>query len=86
MTTMFTAVQLAKEMKLPPKRVRAILRKASMTHDGRWRFPMGEKAKLKEVVRNARKKATVKREASAKVARKAPKARKQAEDARPSMH
>ena len=55
---MFTAVQLAKEMKLSPKRVRSILRKAGYEHDGRWKFPVGDKPKMKEAVRNARKRAT----------------------------
>lgn len=55
---MFTAVQLAKEMKLSPKRVRSILRKAGYEHDGRWKFPVGDKPKMKEAIRNARKRAT----------------------------
>lgn len=55
---MFTAVQLAKEMKLSPKRVRSILRKIGYEHDGRWKFPVGDKPKMKEAVRNARKRAT----------------------------
>lgn len=55
----FTAVQLAKEMKLPPKRVRSILRKAGFKHDGRWKFPVEQKAKMKETVRAARRRATV---------------------------
>jgi hypothetical protein len=56
---MFTAVQLAKEMKLPPKRVRAILRKAGVKHDGRWKFETGEKAKLKELIRASRARANL---------------------------
>ena len=55
---MFTAVQLAKEMKLSPKRVRSILRKVGYEHDGRWKFPVGDKPAMKEAIRNARKRAT----------------------------
>lgn len=67
---MFTAVQLAKEMKLSPKRVRSILRKAGYEHDGRWKFPVGDKPKMKEAVRNARRRST--RKAPAPVARRKP--------------
>lgn len=71
---MFTAVQLAKEMKLSPKRVRSILRKAGYEHDGRWKFPVGDKPKMKEAVRNARKRATRKSPVEKKPVRRAPEA------------
>lgn len=61
---MFTAVSLAKEMKLPPKRVRAILRQAGLQHDGRWKFPVDQKARLKETIRNARRRANVAKKSS----------------------
>jgi hypothetical protein len=85
MASMVTAVQIAKEMKLPPKRVRSILRQAGMKHDGRWRFEAAQKTKIKDIVRNARKKASVARPkrkaAAAKVAR-----RPKAESAEATMH
>lgn len=68
---MFTAVQLAKEMKLSPKRVRSILRKAGYEHDGRWKFPTDEKAEMKETIRAARKRATRKAPVATKSPRKA---------------
>lgn len=52
---MFTAVQLAKEMKIPPKRIRAILRKAKVEHGGRWKWPVAEKKKIVELVKAGRR-------------------------------
>jgi hypothetical protein len=54
-TKMVTAAQIAQEMSLPPKRVRAILRKLEMSHDGRWRWPVAEKAQVKQAIKDARK-------------------------------
>lgn len=54
----FTAVQLAREMKLTPKRVRSILRKEGYSNKGRWVFPLSDKMKMKEQIRNARKRST----------------------------
>ena len=65
---MVTAVQIAKEMKLTPKRVRSILRKQGMEHDGRWKFPASDKEKLKATIRAARKRATRKTPVAAKPA------------------
>ena len=84
MSKMITAVQLAKEMKLPPKRVRAILRQSGMEHDGRWKFPSDQKTKLKEVIRSSRKRANV---AKAKApAKKAGAKRKPTVEAAATMH
>lgn len=81
----FTAPQLAREMKLPPKRVRAILRQNGIKRPGgRWEFPMSEKARFKAMVRGARKRATVARPRSPVVAKRA--ARKVSNEERASLH
>lgn len=84
----FTAVQLAKEMKLPPKRLRAIIRKlGNWKHDGRWQFAMADKPKLKKAIVEARRKpAAPKKVAAAKKPRKASRPRVDKEERSPVMH
>jgi len=51
-----TAIQIAREMKLPEKRVRAILRDRGFTKDGgRWVFAVSQKSEIKSVIRAARR-------------------------------
>jgi hypothetical protein len=70
MTKRVTAAQIAQEMSLPPKRVRAILRKLEMSHDGRWSWPVSEKAKIKQAIKDARKRPVKAKAAAPKKAAK----------------
>lgn len=57
-----TAAEIAREMKLSPKRVRAVLRAAGYVREGtRWHFPAGDKGLIKKLVRDSRKRATIDR-------------------------
>lgn len=52
-----TANQIAREMRLPPKRVRAILRsRGVMKVGGRWEFPQEVKADIKKLIRTVQRK------------------------------
>jgi hypothetical protein len=52
-----TAVQIAKEMRLPPKRVRAILRSRGVSKaGGRWEFPSEQRGELKRLIRSVQRK------------------------------
>lgn len=55
MARMITAADIANEMSLPPKRVRAILRKLAYEHDGRWKWPVSEKAAIKAAIKESRR-------------------------------
>lgn len=61
-----TAADLAREMDLPPKRVRAILRTLGYQHDGRWAFPVGEKAAIKAAIKESRRRPKAKAVAAPK--------------------
>lgn len=59
MSKTFTATQLASDMNLNPKKVRAILRKAGYQRPGtRWTFDNSEKSRIRAVIREATKKAS----------------------------
>jgi len=57
-TKKVSIVAIANEMKVSPKRARAVLRAASYVRPGtRWVFDADEKQKIKELIRNSRKRA-----------------------------
>lgn len=52
-----TAIQIAKEMRLPPKRVRSILRSRGIEKaGGRWEFPVSQKGDIKKLIRSVQRK------------------------------
>lgn len=54
MAKTFTATQIATELNLNPKKVRAILRKAGFQRNGtRWTFDVSERAKVRQTIRDA---------------------------------